>query len=174
MTRWLSADEQTVWRRYLGATQLVQEALEHQLQAEAHVPHAYYEILVRLSEAPSRSLRMSQLAGKALASKSRVSHAVTRLEERGWVTRTECPTDGRGQVATLTDAGLAALAAAAPGHVEKVRSVLFDALSQEQVVQLGEISAAVLAHLGQDAAPPCPQASAAAPATPTPAVAASR
>jgi DNA-binding MarR family transcriptional regulator len=150
-TPWLSPDEQRVWRTYLAASLRVQESVEYQLQHEAGIPHAYYEILVRLSESPDRSLRMSQLAGRAMASKSRVSHAVARLEERGWVERSECPTDGRGQLARLTDAGFAALAAAAPGHVRRVREVLLDALTPEQVDQLGELSQAVLTHLGEHA-----------------------
>jgi DNA-binding MarR family transcriptional regulator len=109
------------------------------------MPLAYYEILVRLSEAPDRSLRMTQLAEASASSKSRVSHAVARLEERGWVRRMDCPTDRRGQIAMLTDQGFAALSAAAPGHVEQVRRVLFDALSAEQLRQLDGISAAILA-----------------------------
>jgi DNA-binding MarR family transcriptional regulator len=109
------------------------------------MPLAYYEILVRLSEAPDRSLRMTQLAEASSSSKSRVSHAVARLEERGWVRRTDCPTDRRGQIAMLTGEGFAALSAAAPGHVEQVRRVLFDALSTEQLRQLDGISAAILA-----------------------------
>ena len=81
---------------------------------------------MRLSEAPGRALRMSQLAEASTSSKSRLSHAVARLEERGWIRRTDCPTDRRGQVAQLTDEGFAALAAAAPGHVEQVRRALID------------------------------------------------
>jgi DNA-binding MarR family transcriptional regulator len=110
------------------------------------MPLAYYEILVRLSEAPDRSLRMTQLAEASSSSKSRVSHAVARLEERGWVRRMDCPTDRRGQIAMLTDQGFTALASAAPGHVEQVRRVLFDALSAEQIKQLDGISAAILAQ----------------------------
>jgi hypothetical protein len=86
---------------------------------------------------------MSQLASASTFSKSRLSHAVARLEERGWVTRLDCPTDRRGQIAQLTDEGFAMLAAAAPGHVEQVRRLLIDPLTPEQVRQLGEISAAI-------------------------------
>ena len=108
-TRWLTADEQRTWRTFLDATQLLFSAVEGQLQRESGIPHGYYEILVRLSEAPDRSLRMSQLAEASVSSKSRLSHAVARLEERGWVERLDCPTDRRGQVARLTDTGFAAL-----------------------------------------------------------------
>jgi DNA-binding MarR family transcriptional regulator len=95
---------------------------------------------------------MTQLAAASASSKSRVSHAVARLEERGWVRRTDCPTDRRGQIAQLTDEGFAALSAAAPGHVEQVRQVLFDALSPEQLHQLADISDAILAAAAGDCA----------------------
>jgi DNA-binding MarR family transcriptional regulator len=149
--RWLSAEEQSAWRSFLAATQALFSAVEGQLQREYGIPHGYYEILVNLSEAPNRSLRMSQLAEAAISSKSRLSHAVARLEERGWVERLNCPTDRRGQVARLTDAGFAALDAAAPAHVEQVRRSLFDRISAEQVAQLAGISAAVAAGEQGDA-----------------------
>jgi DNA-binding MarR family transcriptional regulator len=144
-TRWLTAQEQRAWRAFLTATQTLFSAVEGQLQRESGIPHGYYEILVRLSEAPGRALRMSQLAEASASSKSRLSHAVARLEERGWVERANCPTDRRGQVAQLTDAGYAALEAAAPGHVEHVRRSMFDLLSGEQVAQLTAISEAIIA-----------------------------
>jgi DNA-binding MarR family transcriptional regulator len=118
------------------------------LQRDAGMPLAYYEILVRLSEAPGRALRMSQLAEAASASKSRASHAVARLEERGWVRRVDCPTDRRGQVAELTDEGYAVLAATAPGHVAQVRESLFDGLTPEQVAQLKTIGRVMAAACG--------------------------
>ncbi len=86
-TRWLSAEEQAAWRAYLEATTLLLDALDHQLQTDSGIPHAYYEILVRLSEEPERVLRMSELADATRSSRSRLSHAVARLEERGWVER---------------------------------------------------------------------------------------
>ena len=143
--RWLSAGEQQTWREAIEAWQWLLAAVDGQLQRDSGIPLAYYEILVRLSEVPDRSLRMTQLAEASSSSKSRVSHAVARLEERGWVRRMDCPTDRRGQIAVLTDQGFAALSAAAPGHVEQVRQVLFDALSEEQLRQLDGISAAILA-----------------------------
>lgn len=147
-TRWLDADEQRTWRAFLGATRLLFDQLDRELQRGAGLPHSYYEILVRLSEAPGRSMRMNELAEGLLSSRSRLSHAMARLEEAGWVRRDPSDTDRRGFVARLTDEGFAALAAAAPGHVEGVRTHLFDQLTLEQVQQLREISEAVLAHLG--------------------------
>ena len=147
-TRWLSAEEQQAWRSFLCACNAFFSAVDAQLQHDAGMPHTYYEILVRLSESPGHALRMSQLAEATSASKSRSSHAVARLEERGWVRRVDCPTDRRGQVAQLTDEGYAALAEAARGHVEQVRRSLFDALTSEQVALLKAISEALIAAAG--------------------------
>src|ERR1700712_2694349 len=117
-TRWLSADEQRAWRSYLEATLLLFDELDRQMQQDSSMPHAYYEILVRLSETEGRAMRMSELAIQTRSSRSRLSHAVARLEERGWVERQDCPTDRRGQVAVLTDVGMGVLEAAAPTPVE--------------------------------------------------------
>ncbi len=144
-TRWLTAQEQHAWRLYLQACESVFAATDAQLVRDSAIPHGYYEILVHLSEAPGRALRMTELARASTYSKSRLSHAVARLEERGWVLRRVCPTDRRGQFAQLTDEGFAALAAAAPGHVAQVRRSLIDVLTAEQIRQLGEISEAIVA-----------------------------
>ncbi len=149
MTRWLNPDEQRTWRAFLAASRTLMETLDRELQRDAGMPHAYYEILVRLSEAPERRLRMSELAELTGSSRSRLSHAVARLETAGWVRREECPTDRRGQLALLTEEGFATLAAAAPGHVEGVRRHLFDALSPAQVDQLRRISEALTDHLSR-------------------------
>ena len=150
-TRWLNTSEQQVWRLFLTATSALFGSLDRQLQSEAGIPHAYYEILVRLSEAPERTLRMRDLADRSSYSRSRLSHAVARLESMGWVRRTECADDRRGLLAVLTDEGFAALQSAAPGHVEAVRRLLLDPLTPEQVQQLGEISAAVVRGAAGDA-----------------------
>jgi DNA-binding MarR family transcriptional regulator len=146
-TRWLDDDEQQTWRSFLTASRLLFDRIERQLQQEAGLPHTYYEILVRLSEAPGRTLRMSQLASTSLSSRSRLSHAVARMEEAGWVRRSPCATDKRGQNAELTDEGMARLVAAAPGHVEEVRSLLLDPLSREQQKALRDISDTLAARL---------------------------
>jgi len=129
----------------MTACQSLFGSIDAQLLHDSGLPLGYYEILVHLSEAPDRALRMSHLAAVSTFSKSRLSHAVSRLEERGWVVRRDCPTDRRGQVAHLTDEGFAVLEAAAPGHVEQVRRALIDALTPEQVGQLREISTAMAA-----------------------------
>lgn len=153
-TRWLDADEQQTWRSFLTASRLFFDRVERQLQHGAGLPHAYFEILVRLSDTPERTLRMSELASTSLSSRSRLSHAVARMEEAGWVRRTPCPTDKRGQNAELTDAGFERLQAAAPGHVEEVRSLMFDVLTTEQQHALREISDLLTARVSD--APPCP------------------
>lgn len=155
-TRWLTDHEQQVWRSFMAAFHGLTDQLARQLQHDAGMPHTYYEILVALSEAPDQTLRMSDLANLRGSSRSRLSHAVTRLEEAGWVQRRDCPTDKRGAFAVLTDRGLAALEAAAPGHVTEVREKLFDKLTPEQVVQLGEISEAILRGVGAPSTPCCP------------------
>jgi DNA-binding MarR family transcriptional regulator len=144
MTRWLDDEEQRTWRAFVAATRLIFDALDRELQRDAGMPHAYYEILVRLSEAPERRMRMSELADATSSSRSRLSHAVARLEEAGWVRREECETDRRGQLAGLTEAGFEALRSAAPGHVQGVRAHLLDRLSPAQLRALREISETVL------------------------------
>ena len=146
--RWLDADEQKAWRAWLYSSQLLAERLDRELQHRTGIPHTYYEILVQLSETPGRMLRMSQLADRCLSSRSRLSHAVSRLEERGWIRRQVCEEDARGQLAVLTDEGFAALEAAAPIHVESVREHLFDQLSKEQVAALRDVGETLLRHLG--------------------------
>ncbi|HWM02140.1 MAG TPA: MarR family transcriptional regulator [Actinophytocola sp.] len=155
-TRWLSTREQEVWRAFMGAFHGLSDQLARQLQRDSAMPYTYYEILVALSEAPDRTLRMSALAGIRGSSRSRLSHAVARLEEAGWVVRRECPTDKRGSFAVLTDKGFAALAAAAPGHVTEVRERLFDRLTPDQVEQLGVISKAILGGVDAQSLPWCP------------------
>src|SRR3954470_19260648 len=148
--RWLDDGHQRAWRAYLESTIVLFDALDRQLQREAGIPHAYYEILVRLSEAEGRALRMSELADSTRSSRSRLSHAVARLEERGWVVREDCPTDRRGQVARLTDEGFATLAEAAPGHVNAVRDYVIDVLSAEQLDHLAAIGSAIVSRIEKE------------------------
>ncbi|GAA3629291.1 MarR family winged helix-turn-helix transcriptional regulator [Streptomyces fenghuangensis] len=152
-TRWLDDDEQRTWRAFLAATQRVREELDRQLQRDAGMPLAYYQILAMLSEAPDRTLTMSRLARTTRSSASRLSHAVARLEAKGWVSRCQHPADHRTTLATLTDEGLAELEAIAPGHVEQVRLSLFDHLTPEQTRHLHEICRAVLEGTSEGPAP---------------------
>jgi DNA-binding MarR family transcriptional regulator len=151
--RWLTPDEQRAWRAYIESNKVLFDALDRQLQRDADMPHAYYEILVALSEAPERAMRMSELADRTLSSRSRLSHAVARLEERGWVIREDCPTDRRGQIARLTDHGFQTLADAAPGHVAAVRENLIDLLSADQLAELTAIGTAIVRQVRGVSAP---------------------
>lgn len=137
--RWLTDEEQRVWRAYLHATTLLEDHLDRQLQRDAGMPHVYYGLLVQLSQAPRRRMRMTELAKDAKITRSRLSHAIARLEKNGWVRREDCPSDRRGQNAVLTDEGFRVLEESAPGHVAAVRQAMFDRLGPEQVRQLGEI-----------------------------------
>ena len=148
--RWLSAEEQASWRAYLTATLLLEEQLGRDLQRSQGLTMADYEILVRLSEAPERRLRMTELAQVTLSSKSRLSHQVTRMESAGLVRREECADDRRGYFAVLTDEGWQRLVAAAPSHVASVRQHLVDRLTPEQFAQLGASLQVVADQLMKD------------------------
>jgi DNA-binding MarR family transcriptional regulator len=149
--RWLNPDEQRTWRAFFEAARRLDEQLDRELQHDAGLPLAYYQILSILSEAPEHTLRMRELAHRTWSSRSRLSHAVDRLEEKTWVKRISCPSDKRGAFAQLTDAGLSVLEAAAPGHVDAVRRHVFDQLTPSQVEALGSISQKVAQRLADTA-----------------------
>lgn len=145
--RWLTDEEQSVWQAYLHATTLLEDHLDRQLQRDAGMPHIYYGLLVQLSQAPRRQMRMTELAKDAKITRSRLSHAVARLEKSGWVRREDCPSDKRGQNAVLTEEGHEMLRRSAPGHVSAVRQAVFDRLTPEQMRSLGEIMQVVASGL---------------------------
>ncbi len=137
-TPWLSPDEQHTWRAWLDVSRMLNERLGRQLAADSAMSLAEYEILVQLSEHPAREMRMSELADRAINSRSRLTHTVARMEERGLVRRSPCPDDGRGVMCSLTEAGMQAIVDAAPGHVEAVRQSFFDPLGTAEVAALGQ------------------------------------
>lgn len=145
--RWLDDTEQHAWRRLAAVVLKLPAELEAQLHRDAGMSHFEYWVIALLSEAPDRTLQLSHLAGLANASLSRVSHVVARLERRGWVTRCSRPDDARATLATLTDAGWHQVVAAAPGHVEAVRRLVFDALTSDDVQHLARICDAILAQI---------------------------
>lgn len=147
MTRWLSIEEQAVWRSWLVATSMMRERLGQDQEEGTGFSVEEYGLLVQLSEAEGRRLRMSALAALGLYSRSRLSHSISRLSEKGWVTKEPCDTDRRGAWAVLTKSGFEALEAAAPIHVDSVRKHLLDPLTTEQVAQLGQICATLAEHL---------------------------
>ena len=146
-TRWLSAQEQQTWRAYLDATRLLLQALDRQLNRDAGISFTDFELLVVLSEAPERRLRMSELAEAVTTTRSGVTRAISRLVDAGWVRRVECKHDKRGMMAELTDAGADKLAAASPGHVAEVRRNMFDLLSPRDVAILGHDYSEMRTHM---------------------------
>lgn len=153
--RWLTDEERRTWIALVGLLARLPSALDRQLQHDQGISHFEYQVLAGLSMAPDRTLRMSVLADFAEGQLPRLSQVVGRLEKRGWVTRCADPTDGRYTLATLTDAGWDVVVEAAPGHVEQVRTLIFDVLTRAQVRQLGEIARRILAAVEpQGAWPP--------------------
>lgn len=146
-TRWLTDAEQVAWRRLIAVAALLPFELETQLRDEHGLGMHEYWVLAMLSEAPEQTLRMSELARRAQASPSRISHSVDRLQARGWVTRERSTTDRRGLEARLTAEGLAMLVHTAPSHVTRVREVVFDALDDADVADLARITDRILSRL---------------------------
>lgn len=142
---WLTDEEQEAWRAFVLARHLLEDALDRQLQRDSGMPHAYYMILTVLIEATDHTVRMGDLAARLSYSRSRLTHAVASLERSGWVARHPDPSDGRGQLAVLTRAGVRAQHDAAVGHVAEVRRVLIDRLTPAQIGQLAAISEAIVA-----------------------------
>lgn len=143
---WLSDDEQRAWMALQAVLTSLPPAIDAQLKRDAGINFFEYTILSSLSQAPGRAVRMGSLAHLAAGSPSRLSHAVSRLEKHGWVSRrtTLDATETRCVEAVLTDAGLAALVATAPDHVREARRLVFDVLTPEQVGQLAAIGRQLL------------------------------
>jgi DNA-binding MarR family transcriptional regulator len=145
--RWLDEDQQRSWRALVIGTTLLMDRLDDDLRHSFNISLTEYEILVRLSERPGRHMRMAHLADALAHSRSRVTHTVDRMEKAGYVVRGTAPEDGRGIIATMTDKGLELLKAAAPVHVEGVRSYLVDVVDPDDFVALGRAMDAVADQL---------------------------
>lgn len=148
--RWLDADERRSWLALASVLIRLPGALDAQLRRDAGISHFEYQVLAGLSEAPDRTLRMSQLAVFAEGSLPRLSQVVARLEKRGWVRRGPDPADGRYTLAVLTDDGWAKVVETAPGHVEAVRSLVFDPLTKTQTRQLRDIGGRIMRAIDPD------------------------
>lgn len=146
-TRWLTKDELATWVRLVALLELLPNVLDSQLRRDAGLTNFDYYVLAMLSEADDRTLRMTALAAQTNAALPRLSHVVRRLEERGLVERVPCPEDKRATNARLTEAGVDKVREAAPGHVTNVREHVLDALTPDQVAQLGDIADALLRRL---------------------------
>jgi DNA-binding MarR family transcriptional regulator len=147
VTKWLNEDQQQQWRSWLAASQLLQDRLGRDLQETHGLTMADYEILVRLSEADGRRMRMSDLADVTLSSRSRLSHQIDRMEKAGLVERQVCSDDRRGAFAAMTDLGWTTLVEAAPCHVDSVRRHLVDQLTDDEFTGLGAACQKVADHL---------------------------
>lgn len=134
--RWLNEQERDCWIALMNISMRLESTLDSLLSKESGLRTIEYHVLAMLSESRDRSLPMGELAARTNSSPSRLSHVVKRLEERGWVRRTPSEIDGRGTLAILTDTGLEKIEAAAPGHVEQVRALVFDALEAEDLKAL--------------------------------------
>ena len=145
--RWLNDSEQRAWRAWIASSQLLLDRLSRDIHAQHGLTMADYEILVRLSESADHRVRMSELADRTLASRSRLSHQIDRMEKRGFVLREQCTDDKRGQFAVLTETGWQTLVAAAPDHVESVRTHLVDVLSPAEFAALGVACEKILGGL---------------------------
>lgn len=147
MTQWLTKKQQADWRAWLSASQLLNDRLDRDLQADRRLTLADYEILVRLSESDDHRMRMSDLADATLSSRSRLSHQVDRMVKTGLVERQPCDDDRRGAFAALTKHGWQALVDAAPDHVRSVREHLVDQLTAAEFAALGSACRKVAEHL---------------------------
>lgn len=146
-TRWLNEKESEMWRSFLTMHQALSRAMDRELGECSDLSGADYALLVPLSEAPRRALRAGDLGRLVDWEPSRISHQIRRMEERGLLERTSCPTDGRGTVIVLTERGLRAIEEAAPAHVEWVREHFIDLLTREERETLGEVARRVLDNL---------------------------
>jgi len=149
-TGWLTKDELAAWVRLYTVVELLPNAIDSQLRHDADLTSYEYYVLAMLSEAPDRTLRMTDLAAQTSATLPRLSHVVKRLEARGLVDRFPCPEDRRATNARLTDEGWRKILETAPGHVATVRRHVIDALTPEQLRQLRGIADALLAQLDAD------------------------
>ncbi|GAB2717989.1 MarR family winged helix-turn-helix transcriptional regulator [Arthrobacter bambusae] len=148
--RWLSSDERQAWLAFVGIMMRLPPALDAQLQRDAGLSHFEYLVLAGLSEAAGHTRRMSDLAGFAESGLPRLSQVVARLEKRGLVRRSPDPSDGRITLAALTDAGWEKVVQTAPGHVEAVRTLVFDPLTKAQSRQLAEIGQRIMRAIDPD------------------------
>ena len=145
--KWLTAAEVNSWLSVVRLMTWLPWSIDQQLQRDSNLGMVEYQVLAMLSERPERTMRMSSLAEVTNASLSRLSHLVTRLEERGLVRREPDPADGRFTHAILTETGFQDLAAAAPGHVAHVRTLVIDVLSPEQLRRLGQAADRIMSRI---------------------------
>jgi DNA-binding MarR family transcriptional regulator len=148
--RWLSAEQLHAWIKFVAVVELLPGTLDSQLQRDASLTHFEYFTLAMLSEAPNRTLRMTQLAAATNSTLPRLSHVASRLETRGFLERTPCPEDRRATNAVLTEDGWKKVVATAPGHVATVRENVVDALDETDIADLDRVTGKLLNRLDPD------------------------
>jgi DNA-binding MarR family transcriptional regulator len=139
----LTDTEQCAWRTFIEGSWALHTHLEDELRAQTGLSMNDYHVMVVLSEAPERRLRMGELAGRLVFSPSRITYQINSMVRRGLVRKQPCPEDGRGQEAVLTDEGMAALEAAAPLHLITVRDRFIDRLSCAELDVIATVFAKV-------------------------------
>ncbi|AGF72288.1 MarR family winged helix-turn-helix transcriptional regulator [Corynebacterium halotolerans] len=144
---WLNTAESRTWLALWSVSEWLPVRLDEQLKRDSGVNHRDYFALAQISMAPGEQLSMTELARLSDMSASHLSHVVSRLEKRGWVVRQPSPGDRRTNIASLTEEGRAFLRGAAPGHVTEVRRRVFDTLTEDETVQLGDLLSKVLGGL---------------------------
>ena len=149
--KWLSDDEERAWRGYLRMRTLLTAQIGRDLADDSGLSDPDYTVLSNLSEAEGHRWRLNELAARMLWSKSRLSHQIARMQERGLVAREDCVTDGRGAFVVLTTNGLRAIKAAAPPHVASVRRHFVDLLTPDEIDTLATIANKVVDHLSEPA-----------------------
>jgi DNA-binding MarR family transcriptional regulator len=146
-TPWLTDVQQRNWRAFLGGVTVLMDRLDRDLRTEHGLSLSEYEILVRLSEAPNRTLRMAELADRVALSRSRLTHTVTRLEAAEILRRERCDEDGRGVQAVLTDHGRNLLKKAADTHVRGVQDHLIAHASSREFGTIGAVMERIITDL---------------------------
>jgi DNA-binding MarR family transcriptional regulator len=147
---WLSEEQQRVWRNYLAVSAGLQIEMNRQLQRDCGLSLADYDVLVALDERDA--CRVNELGERLGWEQSRLSHQLGRMRTRGLIARRGADDDRRGATVELTEDGRAALVSAARGHVELVRSLVFEDVGAAELRALDRWTSRVLARLGKDPA----------------------
>jgi DNA-binding MarR family transcriptional regulator len=148
--RWLDDTQQCAWRKFMSMQAQLSARLNRQLQADSNLSLSDFEVLVKLTDNPSNKVRMFEVAQALQWEKSRLSHHLARMQKRGLVAREECPSDARGAFIVLTPEGRKAIEEAAPQHVETVRRLFFEGMTEEQISVLTTMSEEILKRLAAD------------------------
>ena len=144
-TLWLNERELRAWRSLQFMQMRLEGELARQLTTESELSYPDYVVLVAVTDRPDGRMRLFELAEVLGWEKSRLSHHLSRMVERGLVKKEKCATDRRGAYVVVTKRGRSSLEAAAPGHVATVRRLFVDRLTPAQLDAVGEAAAIVLA-----------------------------